>query len=178
MSEIVIEKFKDQVFLPQVEEIFFESSSKKTFRDEKERDEFRWKYLGYYLRYHSEMIWIARRQNLVLGYILGSLTTNGPELIKIQPHLTVFLEHFSEYPAHLHINCHKDSRGQGIGQKLVNTFELELRNKGIVGVHLMTSPDSRNRHFYQRLGYSVEIINTYLGGPILLMGKSLQGNKF
>lgn len=179
MSEAMILKLTDPALTPhssqvhkEIEEIFFESSARKSFCDEKERARFQWKYLGFYLTHFPEYAWIARSQR-VLGYCLGMPTTQSPELYQLQPHLATFESYYSEFPGHLHINCHADARGQGLGSKLVKEFEKGMQERGIKGIHLMTSPESRNRSFYQRLGYTFEIELAYQGSPILLMGKRL-----
>jgi ribosomal protein S18 acetylase RimI-like enzyme len=179
MSKAMIFKLTDPSLTSQrsqiyqeIEEIFFESSARKSFSNEEERERFQWRYLGFYLTHFAECVWIAKNER-VLGYCLGMPTTQGPELYKLQAHLEMFESYYSDYPAHLHINCHADARGQGLGTKLVKEFEKGMQEMGIKGIHLMTSPESRNRSFYQRLGYTFEIELSYQESPILLMGKRL-----
>lgn len=179
MSEIIIKRLTDPYFdsfktqvLKEIDEIFFESSVKKTFKSEKERLDLRWKYLGFYLEKYPDLVWVAY-SGKVLGYCLGMPKTRDTELYAAQPHLQVFEEHYKDYPAHLHINCHAEARGQGIGTKLVQELENDLRAENIKGVHLMTSRDARNHSFYQRLGYDYECELKYLDTPILMMGKKL-----
>lgn len=174
MSEIIIFNFKDPRvqrgnFRQQVSEIFFESSTKKTFQDQKEREAFEWKYLGFYLSHYPEFAWIALKDQQVLGYAVGMPFTQDPTLYTIQPHLKIFEEHFKNFPAHLHINCHENSRGQGIGKMLVQMLLEQMRKEGVPGLHIMTGPDSENRHFYKKLNFNFELI---IDG-ILLMGVEL-----
>lgn len=179
MSEAIILKLSDPAvthersqILEEIEEIFFESSARKSFSDEEARVRFQWRYLGFYLAHYPDCVWIAKSKG-VLGYCLGMPMTLSPELYKLQPHLVMFEGYYKEYPAHLHINCHADARGQGLGSKLVKEFEKGMQELGIKGIHLMTSPESRNRSFYQRLGYTFEVELSYQQSPILLMGKRL-----
>lgn len=160
--------------LAEVRSIFFESSTKKDFKDEEEKEAFFWKYVGFYLVHHLSYFWVARTDR-ILGYVVGSPQSNDPELYSIQPHLSVFEEHFNDYPAHLHINCHTEARGLGVGTKLVKKLEEQMREEGIAGLHIMTGADSRNRSFYSKLGFDFEVTLNFEGHPILLMGKRLAG---
>jgi ribosomal protein S18 acetylase RimI-like enzyme len=156
--------------LKEVREIFFESSGRKDFKDEQEKEDFYHKYLGHYIGLYPELVWIAREEK-VLGYVVVALET-PPSMYRIQPHLEVFEAYFEQFPAHLHINCHKDSRGKGIGRSLISEVLKHLKGLNISGLHIMTSPDSPNRAFYQRLGFDFEVTQNFGGTPILFMGKN------
>jgi ribosomal protein S18 acetylase RimI-like enzyme len=155
-----------------VEEIFFESSTKKEFKDQNERDEFEWKYLGYYLKNYPQYAWIALKEGKVLGYVLGMPQTIDPELYSLQGHLKAFEEHFKSYPAHLHINCHKEARGQGIGKALAQKLLNQMAAEKIPGLHIMTGVTSENRHFYERLGFDFSVTNN----TVLFMGIALKSS--
>lgn len=177
MSETLITHLKDPVLDPfrdeieeQLMDIFFESSSRKTFADSLEREAFFWKYVGYYLSQTPEFCLVAWDKR-VLGYVLGVPYTNNPDLYEIQPHLKMFEPYFEEFPAHLHINCHTEARGLGIGSKLLKEWEKKLQSINITGLHIMTSATSRNRSFYQRLGFTFEVEIKINETPILFMGK-------
>lgn len=158
--------------LTEVKEIFFESSTKKDFKDENERELFFEKYLGFYLKNFPEFAFVASDEK-ILGYIVGAARSNDPELLRLQPHLFTFEAHFSKYPSHLHINCHHEARGQGIGRKLVAVLEEKLKLHHIQGLHIMTSPDATNKNFYSSLGFHDQILQDFRGVSILLMGKAL-----
>ncbi|WP_408096712.1 GNAT family N-acetyltransferase [Peredibacter sp. HCB2-198] len=159
--------------LLQVREIFFESSTRKEFKDEIERDAFFEKYVGFYLRHYPELAWVGILGDKVLGYIVAAPKSTDTELCKIQPHLKAFEALFNEYPAHLHINCHHESRGMGLGSQLVKALEGELKASKIAGLHIMTGSDSANRNFYKKLGFDFESELPFRGVPILFMGKRL-----
>lgn len=159
--------------MEQVREIFFESSTKKDFKDEAEKESFYEKYLGFYLRHYPELAWVALDDGQVLGYLVGTSSSCDEELMRIQPHLSVFKKYYKNYPAHLHINCHAQSRGQGIGAQLVKAFEERLKTMNIGGFHIMTGPDALNKKFYQKLGLDFEVVENFHASPILFMGKSL-----
>ena len=178
MSASVIPFQHRPEIVKQVREIFFESSTRKEFKDQAERDAFFEKYVGFYLAHYPELAWVGMLGEKVLGYIVAAPTSTDPELDKIQPHLKAFEALFKDYPAHLHINCHHESRGMGLGSQLVRALEGKLRAEKISGLHIMTGPDSLNRSFYKKLGFDFESELPFRGTPILFMGKRLSENKF
>lgn len=161
-----------QKYLPEVRDIFFESSTKKDFKDEAEKEAFYYKYLGFYLEHFPELCLVAVDEK-VLGYVVGSPDTENAELLSIQPHLKTFEEYFNKYPAHLHINCHADSRGRGVGSSLILEMVEALQKRKIKGLHIMTGPDAENKCFYKKLGFNFQVVQDFRGSPILLMGKEL-----
>ncbi|MDB2447332.1 GNAT family N-acetyltransferase [bacterium] len=175
-------------FLNAIDDIFFESSAKKTFKDQAERDSFKYKYLGYYLEHHPELFLVcydenqwkaAGPSNELLGYICGSPDTlKDTELVELNPYLEIFKTEYESYPAHLHINCHARARGKGIGSRLISSFESSLKNFevngiSVKGLHLITSPEARNVGFYERNGYTDKHVKSLSGNDLLLMGKTL-----
>lgn len=170
MSALVI-PFHEK-FIDEVKEIFYESSTRKDFKDELEKEAFFQKYVGYYLKNYPELCFLALDKK-VLGYIVASPQSSALELHSLQPHLESFAAHLKKYPAHLHINCHVDSRGKGIGQILVKKVIKELSQQKIIGLHIMTGPDSQNVHFYRKLGFIFETVEKFNSSPILFMGKGL-----
>lgn len=158
-------------FKPQVDEIFFESSAKKDFKNEEEKEAFRYKYLGFYLEKYPDLALMAGEER-ILGYTVGALDSKDQGLQRIQPHLNLFQEYFDKFPAHLHINCHALSRGMGIGSFLIKELEKLFAVHGVIGYHIMTSPDARSRDFYQKLGLHFEVIKEFHGTEILFMGKT------
>lgn len=157
----------------ELKEIFFETSAKKDFRDGAEKEAFYQKYLGFYLTHYPQWVWIAKGSR-VLGYVVGMPNTSDPKLHQLQPHLQTFQKYFKDYPAHLHINLHAEARGMGLGSKLLQEMVIKLQQANITGLHIMTGPDSRNKTFYQRLGFDFEVTLNFLSSPICLMGKRLE----
>ena len=128
-----------------------------------EKNQFEWKYLGFYLGHYPEYAWVAIENDKVLGYVLGMPWTQDPTLYEIQPHLKAFENFYPDFPAHLHINCHSQSRGKGIGKILVQKCLGQMSENNIRGLHIMTGPASDNRVFYQRLGFNfVKELNSIL----------------
>ena len=87
---------------------------------------------------------------------------NYPETVKSIFHLAknVGVESgsrqiYKEYPAHLHINILPEYQRRGIGKKLIDAFENNIKHYAS-GIHLITS--SRNVKaipFYHKKGYTV-----------------------
>lgn len=154
-------------------EIFFETSNKKEFKNEEDREQFFLKYLGFYLKFYPQFAWIALEKNKVLGYVVSMPKSQDPDIYALQPHMPIFEEFFNTYPSHLHINLHQDARGMGLGSKLLKECEKALQAAKITGLHIMTGPGSRNINFYKKLGFTFEVELNFHGSPILFMGKSL-----
>lgn len=174
MSEVVILNYKDPRtqsgdFRSQVDAIFFETSTKKDFETQKQREEFNWKYLGFYLSHYPEYAWLALKAETVLGYVVGMPFSHDPSLYQIQPHIKAFKIFFEKYPAHLHINCLPEAQGKGIGKRLVQALTEQMMAQRVPGIHILTGPDSVNRLFYQKLGFHEEVEQS----QILLMARAL-----
>ncbi len=172
MPEIVKLSQPSAQDLKELREIYFETSAKKDFKDDVEKEAFFQKYLGCYLSRFPEHVWVARKGR-ILGYMVASPVTKDPAFYRLQPHLETFESFYEIYPAHLHVNFHQGARGMGLGGKLFSEVEKEFQGMGISGIHIMTGPDSRNKNFYQRLGFDFEVTLDFKGTPILLMGKTL-----
>ncbi len=136
----------------QVKEIFFESSVKKQFKNQIEKDEFYYKYLGYYQDKYPSLFYCAVNGDKVLGYICGVTNTkNELELIKLNSHLRSFEKMYDDFPAHLHINMHFEARGLGLGSKLLTKFISALQSSEVSGLHILTSPNAKNVDFYKKM---------------------------
>ncbi len=128
----------------------------------------------------------------VVGYILGTLNTEEQEKnfkqriaplikqkmkeLKIRSILSRIVTYFvinkpltkkrkrflMEYPAHLHINILQKYQRQGIGHRLMNTFETNLRNKNISGFHLEVSAKNKlGISFYEKYGLELASKNRF-----------------
>jgi ribosomal protein S18 acetylase RimI-like enzyme len=163
----------------QVEDIFFESSVRKTFASEEERRAFKFKYLDWYAEHHPECFFVAiGNEKKVQGYICGTPQTSEINPLNVwHPWYTLFSDLLSHFPAHLHINCSADARGMGLGATLLSVFENYLRGLNCRGVHLITAPDARNVGFYDRNGYKFQQLAPWMTGELLFMGKSLLSGK-
>ncbi len=145
-----------------IKEIFFLSTSKKKFDSDEQQEEFFNKWCGDYLKIYPDLFFLVfNSENKLLGYLSGALNTiESLELMRV-PGVKNFIHLYKKFPAHLHINFHPDSRGQGIGSLLVKHYLVFLKSRGVLGVHLITSPDALNVSFYERLGFvHTEIYST------------------
>jgi ribosomal protein S18 acetylase RimI-like enzyme len=60
----------------------------------------------------------------------------------------------AEYPAHLHIDLLERTRGRGLGRMLIERLLVDLRARGIPGVHLGVDDQNTNGiGFYEHLGF-------------------------
>jgi GNAT superfamily N-acetyltransferase len=165
----------------QVRQIFFGTSVVQVFPSEQTKSQFEWKYLGWYLETHKNLFFVADssetaeavdHQSQILGYIACCPDTQrASSLIDANPSLKVFTDLYEEFPAHLHINLSADARGKGLGSLLIQHLESKLKKQGVKGLHLLTSPDARNRSFYAKNGFQFEMKRPYKDASLLFMGK-------
>lgn len=137
----------------QIKDIFFQASSVTSFSSEESKNKFFNRWLGQYLDQFPENTFVALEENIVLGYITGCLQTLEMWHSLDQSNLELWRDHYQEYPAHLHINCHADARGKGVGANLLSAFEDHCLKLGVSGLHLITLSSARNVSFYLRNGY-------------------------
>lgn len=106
--------------------------------------------------FRRKMAWkISLRAELVtrLCYPGTYKTFQGMWKMMMEKSNPMFLH---DYPAHLHIDILPEYQGQGIGTRLMKTFEDHLIKHGVPGVHLYTSSLNRKAvPFYQKMGYIV-----------------------
>lgn len=168
MAQILVRPYQDTDH-EFVQDIFWETSTRTQFASINERVDFQQKYLESYL---SELALVAELNQSVVGYIVASTTTHI-EGASWSEHLSLFDDLYQRYPAHLHINCAEEARGSGIGSRLVERLESDLKGLGVGGLHLITLAGARNVSFYQKLGFSHKIERIWNGKPLLFLGKTL-----
>lgn len=156
--------------LMQVEDIFFLSSSKKTFESVEKRQTFYKKWCGDYQTMYPEEFFIAMEEGKVLGYLSGCSDSNRAMNELSVPGFAIFHDLFMPFPAHLHINFHPDARGKGLGSILMNHYMKFLKLNNVMGIHLVTSPGAQNVSFYQRLGFNKTETREFNGVPLYFMG--------
>ncbi len=155
-------------------EIFFECSTQKIFSSSSKKRLFKQKYLDHYLENHPEFCFLLFKQEVVCGYIIGTLDTlRRFDYSEVFPYYDNIKDSIIKYPSHLHINILPSEQGKGQGRALL----LELENKfarGLSpGVHIFTSLDASNVKFYKSCGYEDTRNVLYQGSELLFMGKSL-----
>jgi ribosomal protein S18 acetylase RimI-like enzyme len=141
--------------LPRLREIFFECSDKKEFASKDDRHKFQNKWLGHYLEQYQEHIFLSvDQQNKLQGYLTGCPNSRiDKTLMHEHPTMAVFEEHLENYPAHLHLNCHPESQGKGLGRQLIKQYINQLQRQGVSGVHIITAKDALNIGFYKKTGF-------------------------
>lgn len=160
------------LLLKDVKEVFFESSSVKSFSNSEEKESFYQKWLGEYIDQFGEYFFVATEGDLFLGYIIGCPDSLGHPELK-QPTVGI-KEDYLNFPAHLHINCHHRSRGKGIGGILLKALENQCRARGLKGLHLVTKRGEKNVGFYLKYGYHEVRSKLVNNVELLLLGKNLQ----
>lgn len=156
--------------LKEVEEIFFLSSSLKSFSSEERRQAFFKRWCGDYQELYPKEFFIAMEDGMTLGYLSGCMDSlRAMNEIQV-PGFAIFQDLFNAFPAHLHINFHPTARGKGLGTLIMKHYFRHLSHNNIVGVHLVTSPDAQNVSFYQRLGFSKTQTRDFNGMPLYFMG--------
>lgn len=161
--------------------VFRQTASVSCFPDPAARDEFYFKYFGYYWENARELFCVATDEEGVAGYICGVADTRvHRNLYPISPHVPLFDDLYDEYPAHLHINVHERTRGRGVGAMLIQVLEAALRSSEahpVRGLHLVTEPTARNVSFYLRNGFTHTVERALVpeihGYRLLFMGKKL-----
>jgi GNAT superfamily N-acetyltransferase len=165
MAQVLIRPYQSSDF-SSVVEIFWETSARQNFSSPQEREEFQQHYLTQYL---ATLCLVAEIESRVVGYVIASLDSQkpaGPEL---------FADQFAEFPAHLHINCRADVRGQGVGALLIESLEEELKRRGVKGVHLVTLKGARNVNFYLKQNFAHIVTRSLKDRHLVLLGKKLSG---
>ncbi len=157
----------------QLKEIFYMSSDKKTFQSAEEKENFFKKWCGDYLEFFPQFVFLALRDNELLGYLTGTDDSLRAMSVLKVPGLKVFEDLYQEYPAHLHINAHEKSRGLGVGSELVAAFEKVLRTNHVKGLHLITSEHARNTSFYIKNGFGYHELRKLNSYELFFMGKQL-----
>lgn len=83
---------------------------------------------------------------------------------------------YGRYPAHLHVNLRPESRGLGVGGRLLGAHLDDLRARGVPGVQLSTTVENRAAlALYERAGFtlharrSTDLWTPWLGRPTVLV---------
>jgi GNAT superfamily N-acetyltransferase len=159
----------------QVEAIFWQTSA-RTFAPGPERDAFRERWLGRYLRGGSDVVLLALMgEDTVAGYLVGALENPAEQarFADIGYFRTDFAALTPRFPAHLHINLAADFRSQGIGAQLIEAFAAQARRASAPGMHAVTGKGMRNVRFYTRCGFVERATALWNGREIVFLGREL-----
>jgi len=161
--------------LAQVEGIFFEASG-RAFAPGAERDAFRERWLGRYLRGGTDVVLLALDgAGVVAGYVIGALQDPAEQerFSDIGYFRAEFRELCRRYPAHLHINLAPASRSRGLGARLIATFADCAARAGAPGMHVVTAKEARNVSFYLRCGFAELGACRWNGREVVFLGRAL-----
>ena len=163
--------------LQSLKSVFFATTSKQQFTSEVEKESFFQHWLAYYMKHWpQELLFMMDENEHVMAYLSGcSDSLKAIDFISPKvPSYSLFQEHFSEYPAHLHINTHPNHQNRGLGGQLITAYCQLLAEKAVPGVHIVTSPDQHNVRFYEKHGFALVEKKVWRQSYNLqLMGKKL-----
>lgn len=161
--------------LPGMEWIFFTSSATQGFASEGERMVFYDRWLGRYLRYFADDVFIAADgAGGAAGYLAGCRDSAGAmDIFKDVEHYHRFWRDYGAYPAHFHINIAAAERGRGLGRSLVDAFGSHCRQHGLGGMHAITAATSPAAAFYLGCGFRRVSALSLQGRMLALFGKKL-----
>ena len=160
-------------FVTAIRKIFFDTTSRKSFKDDKERQEFFESWTSFYIDHHPEDVLMAfNEKDQLMAYLTGCRDSEqAKEVLSTRTDsYTLFEDQFAEYPAHLHINTSLNFQGQGVGGALIQEYMSHLKEAKVKGLHIVTSGDSRNIGFYKKNGFTDEIERDFNGSRLRFMG--------
>ncbi len=168
-----------------LDRIFFSSSARQSFASDEERSVFRERWLGRFLGHEARHGFVVIAHGLgepgaersggqLIGYLVASLDNpaRNPRFADIG-YFQSFAALCEWYPAQLHINIDASYRSFGIGARLIEQFCDYARARGTAGVHVVTSPASRNVSFYNRLGFEDVGRNGVGANEVVFLGRTL-----
>jgi GNAT superfamily N-acetyltransferase len=154
--------------------IFFEASNTQSFASAVQRQAFRERWLGRYLRSDPQFAQLAFSQaGELIGYLVGSIDEPRQSgLFADIAYFVAFGEMTRRYPAHLHVNLAPAYRNRGIGGLLIDAFITDAKRAGAPGVHVVTTADAANVRFYNRNGF-VELARIGSDKPLVFLARAI-----
>lgn len=161
--------------LGQIDTIFFEAAT-RSFPLGPEREAFRERWLGRYLKGGNDALFLATAGDTVAGYLAGAVENPALQdrFADIGYFRTDFAELCRQFPAHLHINLAPAFRSHGIGVLLIEAFADYAARQGAVGMHIVTGAAMRNVGFYERCGFQQRGETVWNGRDVVFLGRVLQ----
>jgi GNAT superfamily N-acetyltransferase len=161
--------------LGDIDDIFFQSSAKRDFCSQEEKQAFRERWLGRYIEKHHGSFFVALdADGRAIGYLAGCL--ENPTTLSHFNDVAYFrsIEDICrDYPAHLHVNVAERYRNRGLGTALVGRFVEWAKLHSLEGIHVVTSSTARSIPFYQRSGFTELRTFPWNVGTSVCMGRKL-----
>jgi GNAT superfamily N-acetyltransferase len=161
--------------LGDIDDIFFESSARRDFRGQEEKQAFREMSLGRYIEKHRSSFFVALDDDgRAVGYLAGCL--ENPLTLKHFNDVSYFryIEDICQgYPAHLHANVAGQYRNRGLGTALVQRFADWAKLHSVEGIQIVTSSTSLSIPFYRRSGFVELRTFPWNSGISICMGRRL-----
>jgi len=167
----------EPALIAQLDAIFFEASG-RTFEPGPEREAFRERWLGRYLRGGTDVALLALSgESTLAGYLVGALEnpSNQARFADIDYFHTDFAALCCRFPAHLHVNLAPAFRGVGLGARLIEAFAMHAAEAGARGMHAVTGKAARNVRFYLRCGFAEHGTAWWRGRELVFLGRALTG---
>jgi GNAT superfamily N-acetyltransferase len=160
--------------IAQVDAVFWQTAA-RTFPPGAEREAFRERWLGRYLKGGDVVFLALAGGGRVAGYLVGAVSDPSSEarFADIEYFRTAFAALARRFPAHLHINLDAGFRNQGIGAALIEAFAQRAKKAGAAGMHAVTGKGLRNVGFYQRCGFTERGGAVWNGREIVFLGREL-----
>lgn len=161
--------------LADIDAIFFEASGTRSFASEAERDAFRDRWLGRYLRDDPQFFYLLfDGEGRTAGYLAGAIEdpARSPRFADVG-YFSGLAPLTKRFPAHLHINLAPQYRSRGWGQMLIRAFVADAVAAGAPGVHVVTGWGVRNVRFYLAAGFREVGQATWRDRKLVMLGLEL-----
>jgi GNAT superfamily N-acetyltransferase len=159
--------------LDDLRDIFFKTT-KAELNSEEERQNLFDKYAAPYIENWPDYVFFAcdEASGRTMGYLTGC--EDSKKAIEVlstkQKSYTLFSDLYLRFPAHLHVDIHPDFQGKGVGTFLLQEFVIEMKKKGLRGLHILTAPGDSSVQFYLRNKFKFQVVRSFNGREILFMG--------
>ena len=163
-------------FVAAIRKIFFDTTSRKNFSDDKDRQKFFQDWTSFYIDHHPEDVLMAfNEKDQLMAYLTGCRDSElAKEVLSTRmDSYTLFEDQFADFPAHLHINASINFQGKGVGGLLLQEYISNLKKSEARGLHIVTSGESRNIGFYRQNGFRHEVERNFNGSRLRFMGIKL-----
>lgn len=144
--------------------------------DQEEREAFVAHWIAPYRELRPGWTWVAERDGTLIGYLTGApdsipfekerrrVFAPGADSRDFFPKALRF-RLWREHPAHFMLAVAADSRGRGVGARLVQSFFAELRRAAVPSAHVFCGPGAHG--FFERMAFRAEAVVAPAPGVVL-----------